>query len=118
MSPKRISTLPPARRDRTKKSTRNLAGVALGSTLVKHQIYVEAEMPTASRIGSSLGRSTFASPFSVTRSKISFMDMVAANFEHAEEKIIKEFVSWLDTQSLVDAVKHIPPISLHPSFDI
>jgi len=33
------------------------------------------------------------------------MDMVAADFEGDEEKFIKEFDGWLDTQSLTDAVK-------------
>jgi hypothetical protein len=42
------------------------------------------------------------------------MDMVAANFECAEEKFIKEFNSWIDTHSLVDAVKHISP-NISPS---
>ena len=58
-------------------------------------------------IVSSLTRSTFALELSVTRSKISFMDMVTADFEGAEEKFIKEFDGWLDTQSLVDAVNCI-----------
>ena len=89
--------------------TLNFAGSAVASIPVKRLVSVDAEMTTASTIGSSLTRSTLASPVSVTRSKISFMDMVAANFEGDEEKFIKEFDGWLDAQSLVDAVKHISP---------
>jgi len=59
-------------------------------------------MPTASMIGSSLIRSTFTSPYSVTRYKISFKDMVTANFEGDEEMLIKDFDGWLEPQSLVE----------------
>jgi hypothetical protein len=91
MPPKRIAKLPPATRGQAKKTTCNSTGLAITSTLVKQQNSVKAEMPTASTIGSSLTRSLFASPLSVTRSKISFMDMVTADFEGDEEKFIKEF---------------------------
>ena len=109
MPAKRIAKLPPATQGRAKKSTCNLAGVSVASTPVKHQISVKTEMPTASTIGSSLTRSSFALPLSVTRSKISFMDMVAVDLKGDEEKCIKDFDGWLDTQYLVDAVKRISP---------
>jgi len=37
------------------------------------------------------------------------MDMVAADFKGNKENFIKEFHGWLDTQSLVDAIKCISP---------
>ena len=81
----------------------------MASTPVKQLISVDPEMSTVSKIGTSLTRSTFTSLFSVTKSKISFMDMVAADIEGDEGKFIKEFDGWFDTQSFVDTVKHISP---------
>jgi hypothetical protein len=75
-------------------------------------------MPTASTIGSSFTQSSFASAPSATRSKFTFIDMVAVDFEHDEEKFIKEFGGLLDTQSLTNAVKCVPLTSLNQSFDL
>jgi hypothetical protein len=44
------------------------------------------------------------------------MDMVAANFDGDEEKFIKEFDGWRDTQSLTNAVKCVSPDILPSKF--
>jgi hypothetical protein len=96
----------------------NFVGLDVVSTPLKQQNSVDNEMPTASTMGSSLTGSSFAPPLSVTRSKISFMDMVAANFEGDETKFIKEFAGWLDTHSRTKAMKPVSPDIPQLKFDL
>lgn len=95
------------RQDRFKKVVSLPDLSVVESTLVKQQITVNTEMPTASTIAFSLSRSPFEFRVDSTPSKLTFKDIFAAEFEGFEEKYIKGFDGWLDCKSLVDAVKTV-----------
>ena len=79
------------------------------STPLKHTDNIEVAVSTASRIGSTLSRSTLGSPGTISLMKINFKDMVAAEAEGVKEKYIKAFDGWLDYQSVLNTVKTVFP---------
>jgi hypothetical protein len=109
MPPKRTASASAAKRGSRKRSTPLENTPSSVSTPLKKSDIVEVAVSTASTVRSTLSRSTLGSPGTISLTKINFKDMVAAEEEGVEEKLIKAFDGWLVYQSVLKTVKTVFP---------